>query len=88
MDMSTAINRSRQARWWGHMALINPETSTLIQRRHSYTGNLTSETSGDSRNAVLIMEMFWVCINDNELQKLPEQLQCRADATELGSLPV
>ena len=34
------------------------------------------------------MELFWVCINDNELQKLPEQLQCRADATELGSLPV
>ncbi len=34
-------------------ALFNPETSILIQKRHPYTGNLNSETSGDSKNACL-----------------------------------
>ncbi len=34
-------------------ALFNPKTSVLIQRRHPYTGNVNSETSGDSRNALL-----------------------------------
>ncbi len=34
-------------------ALFNPETSILIQKRHPYTGNLNSETSGDSKNTFL-----------------------------------
>ncbi len=34
-------------------ALFNPETSISIQKRHPYTGNLNSETSGDSKNAFL-----------------------------------
>jgi len=34
-------------------ALFNPETSISIQKRHPYTGNLNSETSGDSQNAFL-----------------------------------
>jgi len=34
-------------------ALFNPETSILIQKRHPYLGNLNSETSGDSKNALL-----------------------------------
>ncbi len=35
------------------VALFNPETSILIQKRHPYTGNLVSEKSGDSKNAFL-----------------------------------
>ena len=35
------------------MALFNPETPILIQKRHPYTGNLNSETSGDSKNGFL-----------------------------------
>ena len=35
------------------LALFNPETSILIQKRHPYTGNLNRETSGDSKNAFL-----------------------------------
>ena len=34
-------------------ALLNPETSILLQKRHPYTGNLNRETSGDSKNAFL-----------------------------------
>lgn len=34
-------------------ALFNPNTSILIKKRHSYTGNLNSETPGDSKNAFL-----------------------------------
>jgi len=34
-------------------ALFNPETSVVIQKRHPYTGNLNSETSGDSKYAFL-----------------------------------
>ncbi len=37
----------------GTPALFNPETSILIQKRHPYTGNLNSETPGDSKNAFL-----------------------------------
>ncbi len=33
--------------------IFNPETSILIQKRHPYTGNLHSETSGDSKSAFL-----------------------------------
>ncbi len=29
------------------LALFNPKTSNLIQKRHPYTGNLNSGTSGD-----------------------------------------
>ena len=36
-----------------HAALLNPKTSILIPKRHSYTRNLNSETSGDSKNAIL-----------------------------------
>ena len=32
-------------------ALLNAETSILVQRRHSYTRNSNSEMSGDSENA-------------------------------------
>ncbi len=35
------------------MALLNPKTSVLIQKRRSYTVNLNSETPGDSTNAFL-----------------------------------
>ena len=34
-------------------ALFHPKTSILIQKRHPYAGNLNSETSGDSKNALL-----------------------------------
>ncbi len=34
-------------------ALFNPETSIFIQKCHPYTGNLNSETSGDSKTAFL-----------------------------------
>ena len=43
---------------------------------------------GTVKTRFYIVERFHVCTNDNELQKLPEQLQNRADATALGSLPV
>ena len=36
-----------------HIAVFNPETSILIQKRHPYTGSLISETPGDSKNAFL-----------------------------------
>ncbi len=32
---------------------LNPKTSILMQKCHSYTGNLNSETPGDSKNAFL-----------------------------------
>ena len=51
--MSLAINESKQAQWWGHMALVNPKSFLLIQKCHPYAGNLNSEMSGDSRNAFL-----------------------------------
>jgi len=35
------------------MALFNPEMSNLIQKRHPYTGNVNSETPGDSETAFL-----------------------------------
>ena len=34
-------------------ALSNPKTSISFQKRHYYTGNVNSETSGESRNALL-----------------------------------
>ncbi len=37
----------------GLKALLNPETSISIQKRHHYTGNLSSETSRDSEKAFL-----------------------------------
>ncbi len=36
-----------------YLALLNPETSDLIQKRHPYAGIINSETSGDSKNAFL-----------------------------------
>jgi hypothetical protein len=35
------------------IALVRPEMSNLFSKRHPYTGNLDSETSGDSKNAFL-----------------------------------
>lgn len=35
------------------IALLDPDMSVLIQRHHSYTRVLNSETSGDSKNTVL-----------------------------------
>ena len=37
------------------LALFNPETSiaVVIQEHHLYTGNLNSETPGDSKNGFL-----------------------------------
>ncbi len=35
------------------MALFNPETLVLIQKRHPYRGNLNSETPGDSKTRFL-----------------------------------
>ncbi len=34
-------------------ALLGPEKSVSIQKRHPYTGNLNRETSGDSINVFL-----------------------------------
>ena len=34
-------------------ALSNAEKSILIQKRHPYPGNLNTETSGDSKSAIL-----------------------------------
>ncbi len=36
-----------------HIVLSNLETPSLIQKRHPCTGNLTSETSGDRKTALL-----------------------------------
>ena len=36
-----------------HGALLNPETSIALQRCHSYTRNINSETSADSTIAIL-----------------------------------
>ncbi len=36
-----------------HGALFHPKTSILIQKRHPYTGNLNSETCGDSQKTCL-----------------------------------
>ena len=36
-----------------HDALFNPKTSTSIQKHHFYTGNLNSETRGDSKSTFL-----------------------------------
>ena len=33
-------------------ALFNPKTSIVIQKRHPYTGNLNTESSGDSEKSV------------------------------------
>ena len=38
---------------WRTQALFNPEPAVLIQKRHPYTGDLNSETPGDSTNAFL-----------------------------------
>ena len=35
------------------IALLNPETSIFIQKRHPYTGNPSSKTSGHSQNVFL-----------------------------------
>ena len=35
------------------LVLFNLEMSNSIQKRHPYTGNLNSETSGDSNNTLL-----------------------------------
>ncbi len=37
-------------------ALFNLKTSFSIQKRHPYTGNFNSETSGDSKDAFLRVE--------------------------------
>ena len=41
-----------------HMGPSNPKTPIQIQKRHPYTGNLKLETSGDSKNAFYIVEVF------------------------------
>ncbi len=41
------------------MALLNPETSVFVQKRHLYTGTLNREMSGNSKNVfgdVLVAE--------------------------------
>ncbi len=43
------------------LALFNPQTPILIQKRHPCTGNLNSETLGDSKNAFL----HWGDVLDN-----------------------
>ncbi len=40
------------------IALFNPETSILTQKRHPYTGNLNSETRGTVRTRFYIVDMF------------------------------
>ena len=42
-----------QARLVFTLLFSDPETSIFIQECHPYTGNLNSETSGDSKNACL-----------------------------------
>ncbi len=39
--------------WDRAAALLNPTTTISIQKRHAYTRNLHSETSGDSKTAFL-----------------------------------
>jgi len=49
------------------LALFNPKTSISIQKSHPYTGNINSQTSGDSKNAflhcqdVLALSKFCAC---------------------------
>ena len=40
------------------IALLNPETSILLQRRPSYSGNLDSETPGDSKTRFNMWRCF------------------------------
>ena len=39
--------------WLRQMTLFNPKTSTAVQKRHPCTGNLNSETPGDSKKVFL-----------------------------------
>ncbi len=60
---------------WDQPALFNPKTSILIQKRHPYTGKLSSETSGDSKNAFLhcgdVLDRYQVCLTP--IQKCMQQ---------------
>jgi len=47
LQQGKAVSQQRKA------ALLNPKKTILIQKRHSYTRNLNSETSGDSKNVFL-----------------------------------
>ena len=50
----------RWSRLWCHTA--QPQNVyTIMQKCHSYTGNLNSETPGDSKNAFT----FWRCFSDS-----------------------
>lgn len=40
-------------------ARFNPKTSTLSQKCHPYSGNLNSETSGDSKTRFCVVEMIF-----------------------------
>ena len=41
----------------------NPKDVILIQKRHLYTGNLNSETSGDSKSA---FSTLWQCFSEHK----------------------
>ena len=50
-DCSLEPNMSSRHEQVHLTAVLSPETSILIQKRHPYPGNLNSETSGDSKDA-------------------------------------
>ena len=43
------------------LALLDPKTTALIQKRHPYTGKLNSETPGNSQNAFLRCGHVFIC---------------------------
>ncbi len=53
------------------IALINLETSILIQKRHPNTGILYSERSGDSKTCFYIVEMDNILLIHQQLKAGP-----------------
>ncbi len=54
-------------------ALINPETSILVQKSHPYTGNSNRETSGDKPVSTL-----WRCFSSESCAKyLPSMMHAQ-----------
>ncbi len=55
-------------------ALFNDRKSTLVQKHHPYTGNLNSETPGDSNNAFL----HWGDVLDVTQTNLSNSMQSKS----------
>jgi len=56
------------------LTLFKPETSISIQKRHPYTRNLNSETSGDSKNVCLHCGDVLAAVQDSQCQAQPDEL--------------